>query len=316
MVAKALRFMETDPVVIKIPRLSWDEIDELFYQEDEIGEMRHTAFMIECGLEEDPPDGPDVPPIPWKLEDINENVKNTSKTAEEMMEKVRERPQPSKKIPPKRTFSMDPGLKILEQNIPKPRQRPEEKVKIPPKRSLSMDPGLNKLEETLPQRKPLRRGRRIPLDGPEKLEKTHKQTFNRNVPHRSNSGSIQELLSTKAQPSMKRASRLLVTKSGELNSMVKRSPKRGKTKPAKIVPLKSIKVSIDTDDESDTSSIDADTIESHKEKQHIKKQLLRYMKRSDSKELPGPTLRFYTIYRGSKGGSKGTEYVSTAMVWT
>ena len=27
--------------------------------------MRHTAFMIECGLEEDPPDGPDVPPVPW-----------------------------------------------------------------------------------------------------------------------------------------------------------------------------------------------------------------------------------------------------------
>jgi hypothetical protein len=40
-------------------------IDELFYQEDEIGEFRHTAFMIECGLEEDPPDGPDVPPVPW-----------------------------------------------------------------------------------------------------------------------------------------------------------------------------------------------------------------------------------------------------------
>lgn len=314
MVAKALRFTETDPVVIEIPRLSWDEIDELFYQDDEIGEMRHTAFMIECGLEEDPPDGPDVPPIPWKLEDI----KDASNTAGEMKEKVRERPQPSKKIPPKRTFSMDPGLKILEQNIPKPRQRPEEKVRIPPKRSLSMDPGLNKLEETLPQRKPQRRGRRIPIDGPEKLESTHKQTenVNRKGPHRSKSGSIQELLSTKVQPSMKRASRLLVTKSGELNSMVKRSPKRGKTKPAIIVPLKPIKVSIDTDDESDTSSIDADTIESHKEKQHIKKQLLRYMKRSNSKQLPGPTLRFYTIYRGNKGGNKGTEYVSTAMVWT
>jgi len=40
-------------------------IDDLFYQEDEIGEMRHTAFMIECGLDEDPPDGPDVPPVPW-----------------------------------------------------------------------------------------------------------------------------------------------------------------------------------------------------------------------------------------------------------
>ena len=48
-----------------VPRLEDELIDDLFYQEDEIGEMRHTAFMIECGLEEDPPDGPDVPPIPW-----------------------------------------------------------------------------------------------------------------------------------------------------------------------------------------------------------------------------------------------------------
>ena len=48
-----------------VPRLEDELIDELFYQEDEIGEMRHSAFMIECGLEEDPPDGPDVPPVPW-----------------------------------------------------------------------------------------------------------------------------------------------------------------------------------------------------------------------------------------------------------
>jgi len=48
-----------------VPRLENHEIDDLFYQEDEIGEFRHTAFMIECGLEEDPPDGPDVPPVPW-----------------------------------------------------------------------------------------------------------------------------------------------------------------------------------------------------------------------------------------------------------
>ena len=48
-----------------VPRLEDHLIDELFYQEDEIGEMRHTAFMVECGLEEDPPDGPDVPPVPW-----------------------------------------------------------------------------------------------------------------------------------------------------------------------------------------------------------------------------------------------------------
>lgn len=48
-----------------VPRLEDELIDDLFYQEDEIGEMRHSAFMIECGLEEDPPDGPDVPPVPW-----------------------------------------------------------------------------------------------------------------------------------------------------------------------------------------------------------------------------------------------------------
>ena len=48
-----------------IPRLENHLIDDCFYQDDEIGEMRHTAFMVECGLEEDPPDGPDVDPIPW-----------------------------------------------------------------------------------------------------------------------------------------------------------------------------------------------------------------------------------------------------------
>ena len=67
-VIKKLRFVETDPIVIEIPRLEDEEIDILFYQDDEIGEMRHTAFMIECGLEEDPRDDrPDVEPIPWKV---------------------------------------------------------------------------------------------------------------------------------------------------------------------------------------------------------------------------------------------------------
>jgi hypothetical protein len=59
-----IRFSE-DVKEYVVPRLAEDQIDDLFYQEDEIGEMRHTAFMIECGLEEDPPDGPDVPPVPW-----------------------------------------------------------------------------------------------------------------------------------------------------------------------------------------------------------------------------------------------------------
>ena len=73
-----------------VPRLEDHLIDELFYQEDEIGEMRHTAFMVECGLEEDPPEGPDVQPVPWgdmllkqqqqakekKTTTVDENVSN------------------------------------------------------------------------------------------------------------------------------------------------------------------------------------------------------------------------------------------------
>jgi hypothetical protein len=66
-----------------VPRLEDHLIDDLFYQEDEIGEMRHTAFMIECGLEEDPPDGPDVPPIPWGeelLKQQNQQQKTSAKS--------------------------------------------------------------------------------------------------------------------------------------------------------------------------------------------------------------------------------------------
>lgn len=59
-----LRFSDKNEIY-EIPRLEDELIDELFYQEDEIGEMRYSAFMVECGLEEDPPDGPDVEPIPW-----------------------------------------------------------------------------------------------------------------------------------------------------------------------------------------------------------------------------------------------------------
>jgi hypothetical protein len=60
-----LRFSDAPPEVFVVPRLEDELIDELFYQEEEIGEFRYSAFMIECGLEEDPPDGPDVKPIPW-----------------------------------------------------------------------------------------------------------------------------------------------------------------------------------------------------------------------------------------------------------
>jgi len=73
-----------------VPRLENHEIDDLFYQEDEIGEFRHTAFMIECGLEEDPPDGPDVPPVPWgemllKLQ--QEELKNKAIASDDKVDK-------------------------------------------------------------------------------------------------------------------------------------------------------------------------------------------------------------------------------------
>lgn len=66
-----------------VPRLEDHLIDELFYQEDEIGEMRHTAFMVECGLEEDPPDGPDVDPVPWGYMLLNQQ-RNKSTDVEEV----------------------------------------------------------------------------------------------------------------------------------------------------------------------------------------------------------------------------------------
>jgi hypothetical protein len=65
-----------------VPRLEDHLIDDLFYQDDEIGEMRYTAFMVKCGLEEDPPDGPDVAPLPWgdmlllKTQEQEQNLKN------------------------------------------------------------------------------------------------------------------------------------------------------------------------------------------------------------------------------------------------
>jgi hypothetical protein len=62
-----------------VPRLEDHLIDDLFYQEDEIEEMRHTAFMVKCGLEEDPPDCPDAAPVPWGGMLLKKN-KNTTTT--------------------------------------------------------------------------------------------------------------------------------------------------------------------------------------------------------------------------------------------
>lgn len=93
----------------EVPRLDFDLIDELFYQEDEIGEMRHTAFMIECGLEEDPPDGPDVPPIPWG----DKLIHNSSSSS---ADSVAIQYEPPKKRVPQRTRSSD-DIDLLEEEL-------------------------------------------------------------------------------------------------------------------------------------------------------------------------------------------------------
>ena len=76
-----MRIRWSDELVTRvdiIPRLEDHLIDELFYQEHEIGEMRQTAFMVECGLEEDPHDGPDmIEPIPWdEADEAKEKLRN------------------------------------------------------------------------------------------------------------------------------------------------------------------------------------------------------------------------------------------------
>jgi hypothetical protein len=101
----------------EVPRIDDDLIDELFYQEDEIGEMRHTAFMIECGLEEDPPDGPDIPPVPWgdKLMELHRS--STSDTSQSSSSStVDSKPiqyEPPKRRVPQRTRSTD-DIDLLE----------------------------------------------------------------------------------------------------------------------------------------------------------------------------------------------------------
>jgi hypothetical protein len=60
-----IRWSDEPDQFIIVPRIDNDQIDDLFYQEDEIGEFRHTAFMIECGLEEEDWDGPDITPMSW-----------------------------------------------------------------------------------------------------------------------------------------------------------------------------------------------------------------------------------------------------------
>jgi hypothetical protein len=105
----------------EVPRLDDHLIDELFYQEDEIGEMRHTAFMIECGLEEDPPDGPDVPPVPWGDRLLKAHRNGTSETSQSSSSTADSKPiqydPPKRRVPqrtlPERSRSTD-DLDLLE----------------------------------------------------------------------------------------------------------------------------------------------------------------------------------------------------------
>lgn len=106
-----LTFTDEPPQVFVIPRLEDDLIDALFYQEDEIGEMRHTAFMIECGLEVDPPDGPDVPPIPWRPDQLSGATTMALSSTERLSRPLR--------APPTRTVSAD-DIDVLGAKLPSP----------------------------------------------------------------------------------------------------------------------------------------------------------------------------------------------------
>ncbi len=124
-----LTFSDDPPKVYEIPRLEDHLIDELFYQEDEIGEMRHTAFMIECGLEEDPPDGPDVPPIPWKFTPGTATVSHLTTTNGTSV--VPNSPTRSKRYPPKRTSSMDDIEELESELMSSPvRREPRRKLAV------------------------------------------------------------------------------------------------------------------------------------------------------------------------------------------
>lgn len=111
-----LTFTKEPPQVFEVPRLEDHLIDELFYQEDEIGEMRHTAFMIECGLEEDPPDGPDVPPVPWRPDQLKSG-RSAAPTG-----RPPSSPRRSARTPPSRTASADDIEDLEDELSPKSRE--------------------------------------------------------------------------------------------------------------------------------------------------------------------------------------------------
>ncbi|KAL3944244.1 MAG: hypothetical protein SGBAC_001687 [Bacillariaceae sp.] len=229
-----LTWNETEPAdVFEVPRIDDELIDDAFYQEDEIGEMRHTAFMIECGLEEDPPDGPDVPPIPWKLDDLKKAAEeaDAAKKKEEE-EKNKKKKTVPKRVPPKRTHSMDGGLVDLEDHLPEAAKPSEPKRgivatnsggifqnrparrKVTPSRTMSVDAygksGLNKpkLSIGLARTEKSKPGRRIGVSKSGSLPSTAE-------------GGEGEANLGSPIGSPRRASKLVATKSGNLHGMRK-----------------------------------------------------------------------------------------------
>eukprot|EP00529_Nitzschia_sp_RCC80_P010843 CAMPEP_0113448810 /NCGR_PEP_ID=MMETSP0014_2-20120614/4965_1 /TAXON_ID=2857 /ORGANISM="Nitzschia sp." /LENGTH=617 /DNA_ID=CAMNT_0000340047 /DNA_START=687 /DNA_END=2540 /DNA_ORIENTATION=- /assembly_acc=CAM_ASM_000159 len=124
--------------VFIVPRVEDELIDDLFYQEDEIGEMRHFAFMIECGLEEDPPDGPDVPPVPWgdmllkqQRQQSTSNRSEFSDSSPTSVMELADDPPPERAMP-ERTQSADDADGLLkDHSSPSPKRRgPPERRKL------------------------------------------------------------------------------------------------------------------------------------------------------------------------------------------
>ncbi|KAL3926990.1 MAG: hypothetical protein SGBAC_013260, partial [Bacillariaceae sp.] len=82
-----LRFTE-DPTtaVYEFEKMTWDEMDEVFYTDEEIGDFRYSAFMINCGLEEEDWSTPDVEPVPWPKEADEMKIKNFATNRTELKE--------------------------------------------------------------------------------------------------------------------------------------------------------------------------------------------------------------------------------------
>ncbi|KAL3937459.1 MAG: hypothetical protein SGBAC_007449 [Bacillariaceae sp.] len=82
-----LRFTEEPTTAVyEFEKMTWDEMDEIFYTDEEIGDFRHSAFMIECGLEEEDWSAPDVEPVPWPKEVDELKIKNFATNKIELKE--------------------------------------------------------------------------------------------------------------------------------------------------------------------------------------------------------------------------------------